>query len=135
MPHASKIALEMGDDDVRDFIFPDRGFVRGGAVQDFVNRHLGNRSIEELKRPFAAVATDLQEGRTVVFNRGNAGIAVRASSSIPGRFQPARRRTFREEPARCPEAVITRLPGAANAGVADGTRTHNTRNHNPVLYP
>jgi len=85
-----KIALEMDDSDVRDFIFPDRGFVRGRAIQDFVNRHLGNRSIEELKKPFAAVATDLQEGRTVVFNRGNAGIAVRASSSIPGLFQPAR---------------------------------------------
>jgi NTE family protein len=85
-----KIALEMDESDVRDFMFPDRGFVRGRALQDYVNRHLGNRSIEQLEKPFAAVATDLNEGHPVVFNRGNTGIAVRASSSIPGLFQPVR---------------------------------------------
>jgi NTE family protein len=85
-----KIALEMSEHDVRDFMFPDRGFVRGNALQAFVNRHLGSRSIEQLDKPFAAVATDLSEGVPIAFNRGNAGIAVRASSSIPGVFQPAR---------------------------------------------
>jgi NTE family protein len=34
------------------------------------------------------VATDLQSGDQVVFRRGNTGIAVRASSSVPGVFQP-----------------------------------------------
>ncbi len=85
-----KIALEMTDNDVRDFIFPDRGFVRGNALQAFVNRHLNSRSIEQLQKPFAAVATDLQGGVPMVFNRGNVGIAVRASSSIPGVYQPVR---------------------------------------------
>jgi NTE family protein len=30
------------------------------------------------------------DGKLAVFNRGNAGIAVRASSAIPGRFDPVR---------------------------------------------
>lgn len=83
-----KLAQTMKESDVRDFILPDRGFVRGFALQAFVNRHLKNRSIEQLDKPFAVVATDLREGKSVVFNRGNTGLAVRASSSIPGLFQP-----------------------------------------------
>jgi len=34
------------------------------------------------------VATDLQTGEAVVFRQGNTGMAVRASSSVPGVFQP-----------------------------------------------
>ena len=37
---------------------------------------------------FAAVATDFESGKPVVFNVGNAGQAVRASASIPNVFQP-----------------------------------------------
>ena len=45
---------------------------------------MGNRPIDGLKRRFAAVATDLASGEPIVFQRGNTGTAVRASSSIPG---------------------------------------------------
>ena len=83
-----KLAENMKESDIRNFVFPDRGFVRGRALQEFVNRHLKNRSIEQLGKAFAVVATDLREGKSVVFNRGNTGLAVRASSSIPGLFQP-----------------------------------------------
>lgn len=34
------------------------------------------------------VATELSSGESVVFRTGNAGMAVRASSSVPGIFQP-----------------------------------------------
>jgi NTE family protein len=34
------------------------------------------------------VATDLQTGELVMFRKGNTGTAVRASSSVPGVFQP-----------------------------------------------
>src|SRR5690606_22604411 len=66
------------------------GLVQGQALQDYVNRELGGRPIERLARPFAAVATRLDNGDRVVFVRGNAGQAVRASSSVPGVFEPAR---------------------------------------------
>lgn len=40
--------------------------------------------------PFAAVATDAQTGLPILFRRGNTGMAVRASSSVPSVFQPVR---------------------------------------------
>lgn len=82
------IALGMEQSDIRDVTLPDRGFVKGEALQDFVNQYLDNRSIENLPIRFAAVATDLKSGEMMVFNRGNTGMAVRASSAIPGIFQP-----------------------------------------------
>jgi NTE family protein len=41
-----------------------------------------------MKKPFAVVATQLETGQRTVFRRGNTGQAVRASSSIPGVFEP-----------------------------------------------
>ncbi len=83
-----KLALEMDREKLKDYAFSKRGYVRGEQLQDFVNRALKNRSIEQLDKPFVAVATQLGSGRTVAFNRGNTGMAVRASSSIPGVFYP-----------------------------------------------
>ena len=57
-------------------------------LQNFVNNALQNRPIEKLNKVFAAIATNLQTGEQVVFRRGNVGKAVRASSSVPGIFQP-----------------------------------------------
>lgn len=69
-------------------VIPGRGLFTGEPIQTFVNRHVGGRRIEELAIPFAAVATDAQSGAETVFNRGNTGMAVRASSSVPVMFQP-----------------------------------------------
>ena len=43
-----KLALEVREEQLRDIVFPDRGFVKGERLQDFVNQKLDNRSIEEL---------------------------------------------------------------------------------------
>lgn len=83
-----KISFQLEDDSVGDWIIPDRGFIKGEALQDFINKSVRNQPIEKLKKPFAAVATDLQSGEMTVFRRGNTGMAVRASSSVPGVFQP-----------------------------------------------
>lgn len=83
-----QLALQLDESDVEDYKISRSGYVSGLLLQDFVNRALKNRSIEELNKPFAAVAVSLSDGRSVVFNRGNTGMAVRASSSIPGVFQP-----------------------------------------------
>lgn len=85
-----KAALAMEDSAVADFSMPNRGIIKGEALQDYVNRALGNRPIERLPRMLAIVATDLQSGEPIVFRTGNTGLAVRASSSVPGVFQPAR---------------------------------------------
>ncbi len=85
-----RIALDMKESIVSDWSLPDRGFFRGEALQEFVNKAVGERPIEKLDRRLAVVATDLQSGQLVVFERGNTGMAVRASSSVPGVFQPVK---------------------------------------------
>jgi NTE family protein len=49
-----------------------------------------NRDIQTLNRKLAVVATDLQTGEPMVFQSGNTGMAVRASSSVPGIFRPVK---------------------------------------------
>ena len=83
-----KVALEMDESQVSDWSLPDRGVIKGEALQNFVNRVVGNRLLEKLPRRFAAVATDLKSGEVTIFNTGNSGAAVRASSAVPGIFQP-----------------------------------------------
>ncbi len=83
-----KISMKMDEGKIGDWTLSARGFVKGEFLQDFVNREVGNLPIEKLQKPFAAVATDLQTGESVAFRYGNTGMAVRASSSVPGIFQP-----------------------------------------------
>jgi NTE family protein len=83
-----KVALQMEEEMVADWTLPDRGVLKGEALQDFINQKVNNRSIQQLPKPLGVVATDLQSGELVLFRRGNTGMAVRASSAVPGMFQP-----------------------------------------------
>jgi len=65
-----------------------RGCIKGEALQDFINKNVKYRPIERLDKHFAAVATNLSTGEMIVFQTGNTGMAVRASSSVPVFFQP-----------------------------------------------
>jgi NTE family protein len=81
-------AFGLDESKIRDVRLFSGGLVQGQALQDYVNKLVGNRPIEQLKIPFAAVSTELETGMRTVFVRGNTGQAVRASSSIPGVFEP-----------------------------------------------
>ena len=83
-----KIAFGLEEGSVSDYAMPDRGFIKGEQLQNYINKALQNRPIERLNKTFAAMATDLQSGESTLFRRGNTGMAVRASSSVPGVFQP-----------------------------------------------
>lgn len=83
-----RIGMQIDETALTDWAIPDRGFIKGEALRNFVNQYVQNRPLEKLKKPFATVATDLQSGEQVVFRTGNTGTAVRASSSVPGVFQP-----------------------------------------------
>jgi len=83
-----KLAIQLDEASVTDWSLFDRGLIKGEALERFINTNVGGRPIEGLRRRFAAVATDLQSGEPIVFQRGNTGTAVRASSSIPGVFPP-----------------------------------------------
>jgi NTE family protein len=69
-------------------LFADRGWIHGQRLQDYVNTRLGNRSIEQLPRRLVVGATRRDDKAPVFFNRGNAGVAVRASSAVPGILSP-----------------------------------------------
>lgn len=83
------IALSLQKKDVAELIIPDNGFIRGERLRDFINAKVHGVSIDKLKIPFYVVATDIKSGEEVVFNSGNTGMAVQASSAVPGVFQPA----------------------------------------------
>lgn len=87
-----KIALEMDEATISDWAIPffgkSTGVLKGDALQAYVNKAVRNQPIEKLKIPFGAVATDLKTGKPILFRRGNTGMAVRASSAVPGVFQP-----------------------------------------------
>lgn len=89
-----KMALEMDEATISDWSLPffskSSGVLKGEALQSYVNKMVGQSSIEKLKKPFGAVATDLNTGMPILFQRGNTGLAVRASSSVPGVFQPVK---------------------------------------------
>ena len=83
-----KVALQMEESMVVDWTLPNRGVLKGEALQDFINRNVKNLTIQKMPRPLGVVATDLQSGDLMLFRRGDTGIAVRASSAVPGMFQP-----------------------------------------------
>ncbi len=83
-----KNALFLEEGSISDISLSTKGLLRGDALQNWVNRFVGQRSIEQLPRRFVCTGVVLNTGRLVVFERGNTGQAVRASSSVPGVFQP-----------------------------------------------
>ncbi len=66
------------------------GFVEGKRLIDFFRKGMGDISIEDLPKPFAAVATDLATGQEVWFREGSLMDAIRASIALPGIFTPAK---------------------------------------------
>lgn len=83
-----KTALALNEDQLRDISLFSGGVVKGQKLQNYVNTMVKQKPIEGMKIPLAIVATQLETGERTVFTRGNTGQAVRASSSIPGVFEP-----------------------------------------------
>ena len=81
-------ALEMTEKQVVGWAWPNRGWMDGEVLQNFINKAVGNRPLEALPRRIAVVAADLKTGEPVLFGSGNTGVAVRASAAVPGVFQP-----------------------------------------------
>ncbi|WP_296752604.1 patatin-like phospholipase family protein [Thiobacillus sp.] len=82
------LALTMQENMLADWTLPNRGVLKGEALQDFINLKVKGLTIQKMPKPLGVVATDLQSGEKVLFRRGDTGMAVRASSAVPGVFQP-----------------------------------------------
>lgn len=89
-----KIAMDMDESQISDWAMPlfgkTSGVLKGEALQNYVNKAVKNVPMEKFPIKFGAVATDLNSGQPILFQRGNAGQAVRASSSVPSVFQPVK---------------------------------------------
>ncbi len=87
-----RVAETMEEATIADWTVPlfNRGVLRGDALARYVNAQVGSRLIEDMHLPLGIVATDLNSGRDVLFQRGDTGTAVRASSAVPGVFQPVK---------------------------------------------
>ena len=85
-------AFALEKDDIFDYgllnAFTGMGAAKGEKLEAFIKTKVPIANIEDLKIPFAAVATDLNRGTRVILDSGSVGRAVRASSAIPGVFQP-----------------------------------------------
>jgi len=85
-------AFALEKDDVFDYailsVFTGMGLAKGDKLEEFLKKKVTVPNIENLKLPFAAVATDLNRGTRVVLDRGSVAKAVHASSSVPGVFAP-----------------------------------------------
>ena len=84
------LALGMDESAITDWAFPGRGVIRGEALARYVREQTGGLSIEKMKLPLGIVATDLDSGQAILFQRGDPGVAVRASSAVPAVFQPVK---------------------------------------------
>lgn len=82
--------LEVGDV-VKLLDFSFRGSVfKGERVYDVLSELIGQRKIEDLGIGFTAVATDIDAQREIWLNSGPLFQAIRASSAVPGVFEPVR---------------------------------------------
>ncbi len=84
------IADGMDETAFADWSYPGRGLIRGEALARFVRDKTNNRPIEQMRIPLGIAATDLDSGAGVLFQRGDTGTAVRASSAVPAVFQPVK---------------------------------------------
>ena len=84
------LADTMDETAFADWAYPGRGLLRGEALARYVRDKTGHKPIEQMKIPLGIAATDLDSGEGVLFQRGDTGTAVRASSAVPAVFQPVK---------------------------------------------
>ncbi len=84
------IAMNLDESSLSDWVFPGRSLMKGEAIAKLVRTHSGGKTIEAMRLPLGIVAADLQSGQAFLFRKGDAAQAVRASSSVPGVFEPVK---------------------------------------------
>jgi NTE family protein len=83
-------AFKIEKKEIFDFTFLNitNSLARGEAIKAYLDRHLKVKNIEQLKIPLAIVAVDLKTGQRELITSGSIRDAVRASTSVPGIFEP-----------------------------------------------
>lgn len=76
--------------DVSPAVITKLSLLRGNKMRDLLVEYVGVEKLEDMKIPFRCVATELYSGKLHVFKKGNAALAIQASSTIPVVFRPVK---------------------------------------------
>ncbi len=87
----NQIALQIGWRRIARLVWPRRGFVSFKKLERFLIDLIGDVDFQQLKIPFAVVATDLISGEPVILDEGRVATAVHASCAVPGFVEPVER--------------------------------------------
>ncbi len=71
-----------------DFVLPKTGVLAGDKILETMRFLTRKKCFAELDLPLAIVATEINQGREIVFTEGDLAKAIRASISVPGIFVP-----------------------------------------------
>ena len=91
--HMEKAALEIDWRSMArllDPILPTSGLTDSRRLVSFMAELLPARDFEDLNRPLAITATDINTGETVIIKQGDLLEALRAGLAFPGIFSPVR---------------------------------------------
>ena len=81
-----------------DPTLPHSGLLSGNRVEEILNKiALKDKTFNDLKIPFTAVATDIETGVKVILNQGSVTKAVRASISILKRNRTKKQKDYPEK--------------------------------------
>ncbi len=73
-----------------DLVFPKSGLIGGKKINKFLKMYLANKTFRDIRCPLKIMATNLETREEVVIEEGSLLTAVRASSAVPGIFEPVK---------------------------------------------
>jgi len=91
LPELERVSRKYGVKDLPFLLgptWPRKGLFSGNYIERLLGDLVRVKNIEDLGKPFASVAVDLNKAEVVTFTSGNLYKAVHASMSIPGLFKP-----------------------------------------------
>ncbi len=103
-----KLAINLSSSSWVDLTLPKKGLIAGDRIEEMLRLLTKGCNFEDCKIPLKVVATDIQNGEKVIFDKGPIYKGVRASISIPGIFKPVEY----ENRLLVDGAVVDRLPAA-----------------------
>ena len=81
-----RLALTTTDSELTDLTLSNQGFIEGIKLKNFINNKVAKRVIEDFPIAFAAIAAEKNTLKKAVLTKGDAGLAVQASCSVPNVF-------------------------------------------------
>ena len=83
-----ELALNTQWKDISKLSLLFRGLLSNEPMEQYIHNLIGDLSFSDLQIPFQAVATDLISGEEVILKSGKLSTAIRATTAIPGIYQP-----------------------------------------------